>query len=58
MSDLREQLRDVRISLAIKGRMDGYLPPEDWEEVRRRLQAVYRRATGEQHAVLSVENAP
>lgn len=30
------------------------LPPRLWERLRQQLQAEYRRATGEQHAVLVV----
>ena len=32
------------------------LPPRLWEDLRLLLQAEYRRATGEHHAVLIVQN--
>jgi|JI10StandDraft_1071094.scaffolds.fasta_scaffold1045414_2 hypothetical protein len=62
--DLKRDLIDMRISLAMRpehmrgGVKIGYLAPEHWEEVRRRLQATYRLATGETHATLIVEPAP
>jgi hypothetical protein len=34
------------------------LPPRLWERLRLQLQDEYRRATGEAHAVLTIENAP
>lgn len=56
-------LINIRISLAMRpehmrgGVKIGYLAPEHWEEVRRRLQDTYRLATGETHATLIVEPA-
>lgn len=53
--DLKNQLQDMQVSLAMRGLLNGYLPPDRWEDLRQRLQGIYRRATGEQLAVLFVE---
>lgn len=49
---------DLVIDMAIKGMIAKYLPPSKWEDLRIRLQDIYRQATGEPMAVLTVENAP
>lgn len=57
-----ELLTDARISVAMmpehmrSGVEVGFLEPKHWPEVLRRLQVIYRRATGERHAILVVEN--
>lgn len=52
---LRSVLEDCQLGMASRGQLDGYLPPHLWERLRQRLQSLYRQATGEPHAVLSVE---
>lgn len=52
---LKSELEDIQVNLAMRGLLNGYLPPERWEDLRQRLQVIYRRATGEQFAILSVE---
>jgi hypothetical protein len=34
------------------------LDPKYWEPLRIKLQEIWRRSTGEQHAILHVENQP
>lgn len=53
---LEKSIEDAQISLAMKGLLkDGHsLKPDLWEELRRRLQSMYRRATGEHHITLLV----
>jgi hypothetical protein len=54
-----EYLRDVfegcQLSMATRGQLDGYLSPHLWEQLRVRLQSIYRQATGEPTATLHVE---
>ncbi|ANK73771.1 hypothetical protein FA04_14765 [Ensifer adhaerens] len=63
MSDILSEYADIikgaQIGCAIRGHMDEgeYLDPALWEELRLRLQSIYRRATGEPMAVLSVDAA-
>ncbi|WAP67199.1 hypothetical protein [Jiella pelagia] len=54
--ELQESLDDNAARLAVNGLLKPghYLPPRLWELLRRRLQDVYRRATGETEAVLAV----
>lgn len=54
--DLRSCIEDTIVSIAIRGQLDGYLAPHLWEELRIRLQRVYRKATGEQLATLHISN--
>ena len=56
--DLQSVLEKCQLSMAARGQLDGHLPPHLWERFRQRLQAIYRTATGEQMAVLSIDNAP
>lgn len=58
--DIQRRLDGIAVSLAMRGHLDegAYLKPALWEELRTQLQAIYRRATGENLAVLSVENSP
>lgn len=54
-SNLVRQLESAQISLAIVGQLGHNLPPHLWEPLRRRLQNMYRTATGEPMATLSVD---
>ena len=58
--DLKERLNESLVSMASRGQLpnDGRLPPALWEDLRQRLQRIYRKATGENMAVLSVEHNP
>lgn len=56
--DLKTRLEECQVGIASRGQQqpDGtYLAPHLWEQLRQRLQGIYRRATGEADAVLSVE---
>lgn len=57
---LRESLDramvDVAVSPVWHEKMDR-LPPRLWEDLRVKLQGIYRRATGEEFAVLRVDQA-
>lgn len=52
---LRHRLEECQLSMAARGQLDGYLPPHLWEQLRQRLQRIYRKATGEPMAVLAVD---
>lgn len=52
---LKDDLESIQVNLALRGQLNGYLPPHLWETARQRLQSQYRRATGESMAVLNVE---
>lgn len=58
--DLQKMNDDLSIATTIKPSRSGspadYLPPRLWEPLRIELQRIYRRATGEEFAVLKVEN--
>lgn len=54
-SNLVQQLESAQISLAMKGQLDHYLSPHLWERLRQRLQYMYRMATGESMATLSID---
>lgn len=58
--DLQKMHDDLSIATAIKPGRSGSptdrLPPRLWEPLRIELQNIYRRATGEEFAVLKVEN--
>lgn len=56
--DLKKQYEQIQVSMAARGQLDEFLPPHLWEELRQRLQRIYRKATGETMAVLTVEDAP
>lgn len=53
---LATRLDEIQVSMASRGQLDGYLEPRLWEDLRIRLQALYRKATGEPMAVLAVED--
>lgn len=56
--ELRSRLEECQIGIASRGQKqpdDTFLSPHLWEQLRQRLQGVYRRATGETHAVLSID---
>lgn len=56
MEWLRDNHDDIRVSLAIKGNFDKLpLEPRLWEPLRVELQRIYRRATGEPHATLVLQ---
>lgn len=57
-SYLAERLDEINVSMAVRGKLDEFLEPRLWEELRVRLQELYRKATGEPMAVLAVEDAP
>lgn len=57
-AEIRKRLEEIQVSLASKGKLDGYLPPHLWEPLRRNLQGIYRQATGEGMAMLKVEEPP
>jgi hypothetical protein len=57
-AELRSRLEECQIGIASRGQKqpdDTFLSPHLWEQLRQRLQGAYRRATGETHAVLSVD---
>lgn len=54
---LADRLDEIQVSMASRGQLDGYLEPRLWEDLRVRLQALYRKATGEPMAILAVEDA-
>jgi hypothetical protein len=62
MSDeLRSRLEECQIGIASRGQKqpdDTFLSPHLWEQLRQRLQGIYRRATGEPLATLSVNLSP
>lgn len=52
------EIRDkAAIDLAISGIFPAHerVPPRLWEELRIRLQRIYRRATGEPDAILTIK---
>lgn len=53
-----ERLNNEIINLAVKGLLRNYLVPRNWERLRLELQDIYRKATGENMAVLSIDNNP
>lgn len=53
-----ERLSEMEVSLAVKGLLRNYLPPSRWEALRVALQDIYRKATGEPMATLTVEHTP
>lgn len=56
-SDIRSRLEECQLSMATRGQFDERLSPHLWEQLRQRLQKIYRKATGEPMAVLSVDDA-
>ena len=56
-SDLQSRLEECQLSMATRGQFDERLSPHLWEQLRQRLQKIYRKATGEPMAVLSVDDA-
>lgn len=60
LSDYADIIKGAQVGCAMRGQMDDgeYLDPALWEDLRLRLQAIYRRATGEPTAVLSVDHNP
>lgn len=58
-NSLRRTYEDALVGLASKGNLDperhDFLPPHLWEALRLRLQAHWREATGEEHAILKIE---
>lgn len=58
--DLKKRLSESLVSMASRGQLlDGKrLPPALWEMLRQRLQRIYRNATGETLAVLSIDHTP
>lgn len=59
-SELLKRYEEIQVSMASRGQLTNgeYLPPHLWEDLRQRLQSVYRAATGERSAVITVENTP
>lgn len=57
-AEIRKRLEEIQVSLATKGKLDGHLPPHMWEPLRQSLQGIYRKATGERMAALTVEEPP
>ena len=61
---MQKEYDRCRLSLAISGinamtgKVPERLPPELWEPLRLELQKIYRRATGETFATITVENDP
>jgi len=53
--DLKKRYEEIQVSMASRGQLDEFLPPHLWEELRQRLQRLYRKATGEPTATLHVE---
>lgn len=55
-NDPAERMNGYRVGMAIKDQLadEEYLAPDLWEPLRQRLQAMYRRATGEKMAVLGI----
>ena len=53
--DLKRRYEEIQVSMASRGQLDEFLPPHLWEDLRQRLQRVYRKATGEQTATLHIE---
>lgn len=56
IQELSEQYKDIQVNLAMRGLSKGHLPPQLWEDLRLRLQDIYRRATGEEFATLIIED--
>lgn len=57
-NDLKARLEECQVGIASRGQKqpdDTFLSPRLRERLRQRLQGLYRRATGETHAVLSVD---
>lgn len=53
--DLRMRYEEIQVSMASRGQLYQLLPPHLWEDLRQRLQRVYRKATGEQTATIHIE---
>ncbi|WP_312414152.1 hypothetical protein [Shinella sp.] len=53
--ELRMRYEEIQVSMASRGQLDEFLPPHLWENLRQRLQRIYRKATGEEMSVLIVE---
>ncbi|WP_267550291.1 hypothetical protein [Rhizobium rhizogenes] len=60
VDDLKSRLNECLVSMASRGQLPNgdTLPPALWEELRQRLQRIYRKSTGETMAVLSFDNNP
>lgn len=60
IDDLKQRLNESLVSMASRGQLPTgkRLPPALWENLRQRLQRIYRNATGESLAVLSIEHTP
>jgi hypothetical protein len=59
--ELKNRLEECQVGIASRGQRqpDGmFLSPHLWEQLRQRLQSIYRHATGEPDAVLSIEPEP
>lgn len=56
-SRLMETYNDCMVSMASRGQLPNgqRLPPYLWEDLRLKLQRIYRQATGEEFAVLSID---
>ena len=55
---LSKRFDEAAIGLASRGQFNRHLEPRLWEDLRLRLQAIYRKATGEDMAVLTVDHNP
>ncbi|MCW1412154.1 hypothetical protein OLZ32_27785 [Rhizobium sp. 1AS11] len=57
---LRRRLEECQVGMATRGQLCNgeHLPPYLWEELRQRLQSIYRKATGETMATITVEHTP
>lgn len=55
--DLGKISDDISVSMAMRGLLNEgeYLPPRLWNDLRLRLQNIYREATGEEHATIYVD---
>lgn len=60
LDELRAIVDDASVSIAAgpAWRQTGRLEPRLWEDLRAEMQQRYRRATGEEFAVLTIVNNP
>lgn len=56
--DLKESLERAAVDVWMPAYYNSpdKLPPYLWERLRLKLQAIFRRATGEEYAILIVDN--
>lgn len=53
---LQNHYDDCIVSMAIRGTHTSPLEPRLWEELRRRLQRIWREATGEHAAIIEIKD--